>query len=42
MTAPAGRSVRHLAGTRRLASGLYRLTVTPAGGKARSIQFRIR
>ncbi|HXB14178.1 MAG TPA: S53 family peptidase [Solirubrobacteraceae bacterium] len=42
MTAPAGRSVRHLAGTRRLASGSYRLTVTPAGGTARSIQFRIR
>jgi hypothetical protein len=42
MSAPAGHSVRRLAGTRRLASGLYRLTVTPAGGKARSIQFRIR
>jgi hypothetical protein len=40
--AQAGRSVKRLSGVRRLAAGTYRLTVTPSGGKPRSIQFRIR
>jgi hypothetical protein len=42
LTAHAGRSVGRLRGARRLAPGVYRLTVTPSGGASRSIQFRIR
>ena len=42
ISARAGRGSARLSGTRRLRPGVYRLTVAPSGGKARSIEFRIR
>ncbi len=39
--AVAGRNVKRLSGSARLQKGLYRLTLTPASGAARSITFRI-
>lgn len=42
IAAAAGRNVRRLSGGTRLRKGLYRLTLTPASGVARSITFTIR
>jgi subtilase family protein len=39
--AAAGRRTRHLSGSGLLAPGVYRLTLTPSGGTARSIRFQI-
>jgi hypothetical protein len=41
VSAAAGRNVKRLTGARRLAAGLYRLTLTPSAGKPRSILFHI-
>jgi hypothetical protein len=41
VSASAGRNVKRLTGARRLRPGLYRLTLTPSGGKPRSILFHI-
>ena len=41
ITALPGRNVARLPGTRRLGSGLYRLTLTPSSGKPRSILFHL-
>jgi hypothetical protein len=38
---PAGRTSRRLAGGAALRNGLYRLTVTPAGGTVKSLLFQI-
>ena len=40
-TATPGRNSRHLKGTATLAPGLYRLTLTPAHGTARSLTFQL-
>jgi hypothetical protein len=42
IAAVAGRNVRRLSGAARLPKGRYRLTLTPAGGAARSVTFTIR
>ncbi len=42
VSAAAGRNVRRLSGSTRLVRGVYRLTLTPASGAARSITFTIR
>jgi hypothetical protein len=41
VNAAVGRNVKRLTGGRRLKPGLYRLTLTPAGGKPRSVLFHI-
>lgn len=41
ISARAGRSARHLTERRRLAPGLYRLALAPAGGSTRSVRFWI-
>lgn len=40
-TAPEGRDSRRLAGGRKLAKGVYRLTLAPVGGRPRSIDFDV-
>ncbi len=42
ISAAAGHNVKRLSGSGRLPRGVYRLTLTPASGAARSITFRIR
>ncbi len=42
IAASAGRNAKRLTGRLRLAPGLYRLTIAPVSGRARSIVFRVR
>ena len=41
ISAKVGRNVAHLAGSKRLPRGTYRLTLAPSGGKPRSVLFSI-
>jgi hypothetical protein len=41
LAAASGHNTQHLSGHRALAAGTYRLTLAPAGGAARSIEFKI-